>query len=158
MLGKDASGTLRRMAVKNGRLQQIAAGLQWLRRNAARKIRMEELAREMHMSPSSMHSWFRSVTSMSPLQFQKQIRLHNARRLMFSESLDAASASRRVGYQSASQFSREYRRFFGAPPLKDVERLRSSTGVYDEEPAHNWLLQTTFPVNPTKVSPKLETQ
>jgi len=78
------------------------------------------------MSPSVMHSWFRAVTSMSPLQFQKHLRLQEARRLLLTESLDAGTVSRRVGYESASQFSREYRRFFGAPPMRDIERLRSA--------------------------------
>ncbi len=85
---------------------------------------MEELAREMGMSPSAMHSWFRAVTSISPLQFQKQLRLQEARRMLLSESSNAGTVSRRVGYESASQFSREYRRFFGAPPLQDIQRLQ----------------------------------
>ncbi len=121
----DQGSLLRRMVVDSGKVQRVAAGLAWLRRNAHRQIRMEELAREMRMSPSAMHSWFRAVTSMSPLQFQKQLRLQEARRMMLSEKVDAGGASRRVGYESASQFSREYRRFFGAPPLRDIENLRS---------------------------------
>ena len=124
LLMDDHGGLLRRMVADNGKTQRIAAGLEWLRQNAARTIRMEELARVVHMSPSAMHSWFRSVTSMSPLQFQKQIRLQNARRMMLAEDVDAGTASRRVGYESASQFSREYRRLFGAPPLRDIEQLR----------------------------------
>ena len=80
----------------------------------------------MRMSPSAMHSWFRTVTSISPLQYQKQLRLQEARRMLLADSLDAGTVSRLVGYQSASQFSREYRRFFGAPPMQDVERLRSA--------------------------------
>ena len=86
---------------------------------------MDELAREVNMSPSTMHSWFKSVTAMSPLQFQKQLRLQEARRILLSETTDAATASQRVGYQSPSQFSREYRRLFGFPPLRDIERLRA---------------------------------
>ena len=129
LLASEGSETLRRIAAANGKTQRIAAGLDWLRRNASRPIRMGELARELNMSASTMHSWFRSVTSMSPLQFQKQLRLQNARRLMLSESIDAGTASRRVGYGSASQFSREYRRFFGAPPHTDVARLRSTDGA-----------------------------
>jgi AraC-like DNA-binding protein len=126
LLLSEQGSLLRRMVADCGKIQRVAKGLAWLRRNAARPIRMEELARQMHMSPSSMHSWFRAVTSMSPLQYQKQIRLQEARRIMIAESLDAGAASRRVGYESASQFSREYRRFFGAPPMKDVERLRTA--------------------------------
>ncbi len=118
---------LRRMVADGGKIQRVTTGLAWLRRNVARPIRMEELAREMGMSSSSMHSWFRAVTSMSPLQYQKQLRLQEARRMLLAEALDAGTVSRRVGYESASQFSRDYRRFFGAPPLRDVERLRSAS-------------------------------
>ena len=129
LLLNDQSGLLSRMVAENGKVRRIATGLEWLRRNAARPIRMEELARELHMSPSTMHSWFRSVTAMSPLQFQKQLRLQEARRIMLSESLDAGTAGRRVGYESASQFTREYRRFFGAPPMRDVDHLRATAGA-----------------------------
>lgn len=116
---------LRRIVTDSGKVQRVTAGLEWLRRNLAHPVRMEELAREMRMSPSSMHGWFRRVTSMSPLQYQKQLRLQEARRMLLSEPLDAATVSRRVGYESASQFSREYRRFFGAPPRQDIEKLRN---------------------------------
>lgn len=129
LLLSEQGNMLRRMVADSGNVQRVAAGLAWLRRNAARSIRMEELAREMRMSPSAMHSWFRAVTSMSPLQYQKQLRLQEARRLLLSKTLDAATVSRHVGYESASQFSREYRRFFGAPPMRDIERLRSASGL-----------------------------
>ena len=115
LLLSEQGGLLRRIAADSGKVQRVAAGLAWLKRNLERHIRMEELAREMQMSPSAMHTWFRAVTSMSPLQYQKQLRLQEARRILLSESLDAGTASRRVGYESASQFSREYRRFFGNP-------------------------------------------
>ncbi len=122
----ERSGLLRRLRADNGQVQRIAAGLEWLKRNATRPIRMEELAREVNMSPSTMHAWFKAVTSMSPLQFQKQLRLQEARRILLTEGADAATASQRVGYESASQFSREYRRLFGSPPLRDIERLRGA--------------------------------
>ena len=141
LLLSEGSGLLHRMAAERGKTERIAAGLGWLRRNAARRIRMEELAREMCMSPSSMHSCFRAATSMSPLQFQKQLRLQNARRMMLSEAVDAGTASRRVGYQSASQFSREYRRFFGEPPLRDIERLRGLVGAGSEQPETQHLIR-----------------
>ncbi|GJG88805.1 AraC family transcriptional regulator [Gemmatimonadetes bacterium T265] len=124
LLGEQ-SGLLRRMRAGSGQVQRIAAGLEWLKRNATRPIRMEELAREVNMSPSTMHAWFKAVTHMSPLQFQKQLRLQEARRILMSEPADAATASQRVGYESPSQFSREYRRLFGVPPLRDVGRLRA---------------------------------
>ncbi len=120
LLLSEQGGLLSRMVVDSRKVQRVAAGLAWLRRNVARPIRMEELAREMGMSPSAMHSWFRSVTSMSPLQYQKRLRLQEARRMLLAEAVDAGTASRRVGYESASQFSREYRRLFGAPPLRDI--------------------------------------
>ena len=126
LLLSEYSGLLQRMVVENGKAKRIAAGLGWLRQNASRPIRMQELARELHMSPSTMHAWFRSVTSMSPLQFQKQLRLQEARRILLSESIDAGTAGRRVGYESPSQFSREYGRLFGAPPMRDIENLRRS--------------------------------
>ena len=129
LLLSDQGGLLRRIVADGGKVQRVAAGLTWLRQNFARTIRMEELAREMRMSPSGMHSWFRAVTSMSPLQYQKQLRLQEARRMLFSEALDAALVSRRVGYESASQFSREYRRFFGVPPVRDITRLRAASDL-----------------------------
>ncbi len=125
LLLSEQSGLLRQMTAENGQVRRIAAGLEWLKKNVARPIRMEELAREVNMSPSTMHSWFKAVTSMSPLQFQKQLRLQEARRILLSETTDATTASQRVGYESPSQFSREYRRLFGFPPLRDIERLRT---------------------------------
>ena len=83
------------------------------------------------MSVSGFHHHFRTVTAMSPLQFQKQLRLREARHLMLSEDLDAASAGHRVGYSDASHFTREYKRLFGAPPMRDVERLREAATVSD---------------------------
>ena len=125
LLLSEQGTLLRHMVAGDGKVQRVAAGLAWLRRNAAVPIRMDALAREMRMSPSAMHSCFRAVTSMSPLQYQKQLRLQEARRMLLSEPLDAGTVSRRVGYESASQFSREYRRFFGAPPMQDIGRLRA---------------------------------
>lgn len=121
----DQGGLLRHITARSGQVGRIAAGLEWLRRNLTRPVHMDELAREVHMSPSTMHAWFKAVTAMSPLQFQKQLRLQEARRILLSEDADAKTASQRVGYESPSQFSREYRRLFGAPPMRDVERLRA---------------------------------
>lgn len=125
LLGEQA-GRLRQMATDSRQLQHIAAGIAWLKRNALRPVRMDELAREVNMSLSTMHAWFKAATSMSPLQYQKQLRLQEARRLLLSETTDAATVSQQVGYQSPSQFSREYRRLFGNPPLRDIERIRAS--------------------------------
>ena len=102
----------------------IAKAVAWLRANFSEAMKVEELAKLAHMSPSSFHQHFKAVTSMSPVQFQKALRLQEARRLMLSMMVDAGTASWRVGYQSPSQFSREYGRFFGSAPTKDIAKLR----------------------------------
>src|SRR6187397_3398668 len=89
----------------------------------------DDLAQRAHMSPSTFRQHFRALTGVSPLQYQKQLRLQEARQLMLNESLDAGSAAVRVGYESASQFSREYSRLFGAPPQRDVTRMRLAPAV-----------------------------
>ncbi|KPL86221.1 AraC family transcriptional regulator [Herpetosiphon geysericola] len=126
LLLSEQSGLLRRMVAKNSQVSRIAAGLEWLKENATRPVRMDELAREVNMGLSTMHAWFKAVTAMSPLQFQKQLRLQKARQMLLAETTDVATVSLRVGYESASQFSREYRRMFGLPPLRDIERLRDA--------------------------------
>lgn len=105
--------------------RRISTAIGRLREHFNEPIKMEEIARELGMSVSGFHHHFKSVTSMSPLQFQKHLRLQEARRLMLGEDLDAASAAFRVGYQDASHFSREYKRHFGAPPQGDIASLRS---------------------------------
>jgi AraC-like DNA-binding protein len=102
----------------------VARAVSWLREHFAQPITLEALADLVHMSVSSFHQHFKAVTSMSPLQYQKVLRLHEARRLMLSRMLDAGSAGRQVGYLSASQFSREYARLFGSAPTRDIARLR----------------------------------
>ena len=96
---------------------------------------MERLAALVHMSPSSFHQHFKAVTALSPLQYQKALRLQEARRLMLLTLLDAGTASRRVGYQSASQFAREYSRYFGDAPTRDISRLREQAGSQSPAPA-----------------------
>jgi AraC-like DNA-binding protein len=95
-----------------------------LKGNFTRPLRIDDLATQVNMSTSTFHHHFRTLTAMSPLQFQKSLRLNEARRLMLTERLDATTAGFQVGYESASQFSREYSRFFGAPPLRDITNLR----------------------------------
>jgi AraC-like DNA-binding protein len=111
----------------------VEKAVSWLRANFSRPMRVEELAELAHMSVSSFHQHFRSVTSMSPLQYQKALRLQEARNLMLSKMMDAGSASQLVGYVSASQFSREYGRFFGAAPTKDISGLRERMGASADE-------------------------
>jgi AraC-like DNA-binding protein len=115
---------LRQIASTGGPAYRIASAIRWLKEHYADPLRIESLARRVRMSPSAFHLHFRGVTAMSPLQFQKQLRLQEARRLMVAKGLDATRAAFRVGYESASQFSREYRRMFGAPPRKDVSGLQ----------------------------------
>ena len=106
--------------------QQIARAVAWLKQNFTHVLHVDELAARTHMSPSTFRQHFRAITGMSPLQFQKQLRLQEARQLMLNQSLDAGNAGGRVGYESASQFSREYSRLFGAPPQRDIKRMRLS--------------------------------
>ena len=115
------------IAVLNGHRHRIAQAVRRLRDGFDQTLRIEHLAEELGMSPSSFHYHFKAVTEMSPLQFQKQLRLQEARRLMLGEDLDAATAGYRVGYDDASHFNREYKRLFGRPPMRDVERLRKAT-------------------------------
>jgi AraC-like DNA-binding protein len=119
---------LRQIAVQAGHGHRIARAIEWLRNEFDQPLHVEDMAQELGMSTSSFYHHFKAVTAMSPLQYQKQIRLQEARRLMLGEGLDAASAGYRVGYNDPSHFSREYKRLFGQPPLRDVERLREATG------------------------------
>jgi len=104
--------------------QRMAKTLSWFRKNFKQALSLDALAAHAHMSPATFRQHFRDITGMSPLQFQKQMRLQEARQLMLNQALDAGQASSLVGYESASQFSREYKRLFGAPPLRDIRRMR----------------------------------
>jgi AraC-like DNA-binding protein len=106
-------------------VQRVADAVSWICTHFAQPITVDEMAASVHMSTSSFHEQFKAVTSMSPLQYQKVLRLHEARRLMLFQAMDASEACRRVGYLSPSQFSREYSRFFGSAPTKDMARLRT---------------------------------
>jgi AraC-like DNA-binding protein len=122
---KSADGwRLAQMAQVDSHGHRIARAIMLLRKRFQEALRIEDLANDVHMSVSALHHHFKAVTAMSPLQYQKQLRLQEARRIMLSEHADAATAGHRVGYDSQSQFNREYSRFFGAPPARDVKRLR----------------------------------
>jgi AraC-like DNA-binding protein len=125
LVGKQG-GRLRQIAVLGGHGHRIARALERMRQDFDRPLRIEDIARELGMSVSGFHHHFKAVTAMSPLQFQKRMRLQEARHLMLAEDLDAASAGYRVGYSDASHFTREYKRLFGVPPMRDVERLREA--------------------------------
>ncbi|HEX5686167.1 MAG TPA: AraC family transcriptional regulator [Ideonella sp.] len=119
---------LRALAVAESHAQRIARAIELVKRRYAEPLRIDDVAEAAHMSPSSLHLHFKQVTSMSPLQYQKQLRLHHARQLMMAEGLDAAVAAHRVGYESPSQFSREYRRLFGAPPRTEIQQALGTVG------------------------------
>lgn len=125
LLQGDHAGMLRDIARAESRLAQIGRAIGWIKSHYDRPFAIETVAAQASMSPSSFHEHFKAVTAMTPLQYQKQLRLQEARRLILGQAMDAASAGHAVGYDSPSQFSREYRRLFGAPPLRDVARLRT---------------------------------
>jgi AraC-like DNA-binding protein len=124
LLVGPAGGQLRQIAVQGTKCNRVARVIAWLRENFAEPVRIETLAEMAAMGVSTLHHHFRAITRMSPLQYQKQIRLHEARRLLLTEQMDASSAAFRVGYESVTQFNREYKRLFGNPPLRDIAVLR----------------------------------
>ena len=126
LLTGEQGGRVCHIAALGGHTHRIAKAIERLRKDFDQPLRIEDLAGELGMSVSGFHHHFKEVTAMSPLQFQKQLRLQEARRLMLDEHLDAASAGYRVGYGDAAHFNREYKRLFGAPPMRDVERLREA--------------------------------
>lgn len=124
LLVGDQGARLRQIASAGSQSQQISRAIEWLKGNFTQPLSIDDLAEKASMSNSTFHHHFRSITALSPLQYQKQLRLQEARRLMLAERMDAANAAFQVGYESPSQFSREYNRHFGAPPLRDISRLR----------------------------------
>lgn len=119
-----AGAQLRQIATQGSRCHRIAKVISWLREHHAEPIRIEALAEMAAMGVSTLHHHFTAITRMSPLQYQKRIRLHEARRFLLTEPIDAATAAYRVGYESVTQFSREYRREFGNPPMRDIGLIR----------------------------------
>jgi transcriptional regulator GlxA family with amidase domain len=128
LLRSDQTSRMSQIAFAESKLQQVNRAIGWIKRNFREPFSVETLADEARMSASALHQHFKTVTGMSPLQYQKNFRLQEARRMMLTQAADAAMAGHAVGYESPSQFSREYRRLFGAPPLRDIERLRASVG------------------------------
>jgi AraC-like DNA-binding protein len=130
LLISDQGDRLLQIGLVGSQSHQIGRAIEWLKAHFAKPLRIDELSSHVRMSASTFHHHFRALTAMSPLQYQKWLRLTEARRLMLAERLDASTAAFRVGYESASQFSREYSRQFGAPPMRDIAALRhESEGV-----------------------------
>jgi AraC-like DNA-binding protein len=129
LLVGDQGSRLRQMASAGSQSHQIARAIYWLKGNFTQPLRINDLATQVNMSTSTFHHHFRAVTARSPLQYQKWLRLYEARRLMLAEHQDATTAAFHVGYESPSQFSREYSRLFGAPPLRDITSLRQMTAT-----------------------------
>jgi len=128
LAGPDGA-RMRQITSSQGRLAQVGRAIAWIGQNFRERFSIEQLAAQVGMSPSSLHEHFRAVTAMTPLQFQKQLRLQDARSLMLAQDMDVTTAALRVGYESPTQFSREYRRHFGEPPARDIARLRASPGL-----------------------------
>jgi len=126
VLRDDQGGVIAQFAMIGSYAHAISKAMHLIRRNFAKPLRIESLATEVNMSTSSLHKHFKSVTAMSPIQYQKAIRLQEARRLLLSEQLNAADAAFQVGYESPSQFNREYSRMFGLPPISDLKQLRNT--------------------------------
>jgi AraC-like DNA-binding protein len=125
LLAGPHGARLQHLALNGSPSQQIAKAVAWLKQNFKEPLNVDDFAARAHMSPSTFRQHFRSITGTSPLQYQKQLRLQEARQLMVSQNIDAGRAGGLVGYESASQFSREYSRLFGAPPREDVRRMRA---------------------------------
>lgn len=128
LAGPDGA-RMRHITSGQGPVAQVGRAIAWIGKNFRERFSIERLATEVGMSPSSLHEHFRAVTAMTPLQFQKQLRLQDARSLMLVQNIDVTTAAFQVGYESPSQFTREYRRHFGEPPARDIARLRASPGL-----------------------------
>ena len=129
LLQSDQAGRLRQICAVDGQGYRIARAVDWLKLNYDAPLRVDELAARVQMSAATFHHHFRQLTAMSPLQYQKWLRLNEARRLMLNEQQDVSSAAFKVGYESPSQFSREYSRLFGVPPKRDMATLRGKPTI-----------------------------
>ncbi|MBK1813705.1 AraC family transcriptional regulator [Clostridium sp. YIM B02505] len=129
ILQDDQGYVVKQFAMIGSHAQAISSAINLINKDFSKSLSIDELAKSINMSTSSLHHHFKKVTAMSPLQYQKQVRLQEARRLLLSETLEAADAAFQVGYESPSQFSREYARMFGLPPISDIKRLKNSVYV-----------------------------
>jgi AraC-like DNA-binding protein len=126
LLQGEQQGRLAEVAIGDGRVRRVAGAIAWIKAHYAEPLQIEALARRVAMSPSALHGHFKAVAGVSPIQYQKRLRLEEARRLLLSDAASAEAVAYQVGYASASQFSREYARLFGQPPRRDAERLRAN--------------------------------
>jgi AraC-like DNA-binding protein len=126
LLQSEQYGRLAQIAIGDGRLRRVSGAITWIREHFAEPLQIDELAKRVNMSPSALHHHFKAVAAMSPVQYQKQLRLQEARRLLLSDATSAEAVAYEVGYASASQFNREYVRLFGQPPRRDADRLRAA--------------------------------
>jgi len=126
LLLSEQFGRLAQIAIGDGRLRRVSGAIAWIKEHFAEPLRIEALAKQVNMSPSALHHYFKAVAAMSPVQYQKRLRLQEARRLLLSDATSAEAVAYEVGYASASQFNREYVRLFGQPPRRDAERLRAA--------------------------------
>jgi AraC-like DNA-binding protein len=126
LLQSEQFGRLAQMAIGDGRLRRVSGAIAWIKEHFAEPLQIETLAKQVNMSPSALHHHFKAVAAMSPVQYQKRLRLQEARRLLLSDATSAEAVAYEVGYASASQFNREYVRLFGQPPRRDAERLRAA--------------------------------
>ena len=138
LLVGEQGARLRQIVSAGSHSHQISRAIDWLKDNFNKPFQVKDLAAYTWMSDSSFHQHFRSLTAMTPLQYQKKLRLNEARRLMLAENMDASNAAFRVGYESPSQFSREYNRLFGAPPLRDIKNLRQISAAENGKPMRQY--------------------
>jgi AraC-like DNA-binding protein len=132
LLQGEQQGRLAEIAIGDGRVRRVAEAIAWIKAHYAQPLRVEELAKRVNMSSSALHGHFRAVTGVSPIQYQKRLRLEEARRLLLAGATSAEAVAYEVGYASGSQFSREYVRLFGEPPRRDAERLRAGASESGE--------------------------
>lgn len=151
LLTGDQEARLCHLTALAGYTSSIARAVDRYRRDFDQTVRIDDIAQELGMSVSSFYQHFKAVTAMSPLQFQKRLRLQEARRLMLGDDLDATSAAYRVGYNDPSHFNREYKSLFGAPPMRDVERLREASGPNQASPKPKGKRGAPSPISPSGI-------
>ena len=129
LLQSEQFGRLAQMAIGDGRIRRVSGAITWIKQHFAEPLQIDALAKQVNMSPSALHQHFKAVAAMSPIQYQKRLRLQEARRLLLTGATSAEAVAYEVGYSSPSQFGREYARLFGEPPRRDAERMRDAVSA-----------------------------